>query len=108
MADAHFIQLVPFQLKDGVDEATLLEASDAFQADFVSQQPGVQRRLLLRSAGGGYADLVFFESKAHADRIAAAEATSESFRALLQLVAPPAPGVTAPAISSFEQLKAYE
>lgn len=108
MSDTRFIQLVTFQLKDGVSETQLLQASDAFQVGFASQQPGIQGRFLLRSRQGGYADLVFFESAEHAGRIASAEATSEPFRALLQLLAPPEPNRPTAGIASFEQLKAYE
>lgn len=107
MHSTRFIQLVAFELKDGVDEPQLLQASDAFQEGFLSRQPGIQRRLLLRARHGGYADLIFFDSQEHADQIARAESSSEAFRALLQLLRP-ASAPRGSGVLSFEQLKAYE
>lgn len=103
-----YIQLASAQLKEGVDEAQLLEASEAFQENFVSKQKGIVRRILVRAKHGGYADLVFFESKEDADRVAQAEATSEHCLALFQLLQPPAPGLPDMGVLSFEQLRSYE
>ena len=63
------VVLAPMQLKPGVDEATLLAASEAFQENFVSKQQGILRRTLLKDGRGGYADLVFFESEQHFQRV---------------------------------------
>ena len=62
MKPAMHVVLAPMQLKPGVAEAQLLEASDAFQQNFVTKQQGVLRRTLLKDSHGGYADLVFFEN----------------------------------------------
>jgi hypothetical protein len=75
--------------------------------EFVALQPGVQRRLLLRGKLGGYADLVF-ENQAHAQQLAAAEASSEPFRALVQLLLPLDPGCQQPGVQSYEQVRAYD
>ena len=58
-----FIQLAPFRLGEGVDEAALLAASDRFQDEFVAHQRGVLRRVVMRGVDGGYADLVFFDDR---------------------------------------------
>lgn len=86
MKDALYIQLAPFKLKEGVDESRLLEASQAFQERFVSRQPGISKRILLRAKHGGYADLVFFATKEDADRVAAAESSSEACHAFFQIM----------------------
>jgi hypothetical protein len=108
MSQRPYIQLVPVRLKDGVDEKTLLETSDAFQRVFVSRQPGVLKRILARSEQGGYADLVFFESKEAAERVAAAERTSEECRKFFEILQPPDAGSPDMGILSFEPLKTYE
>ena len=41
MKDAMYIQLAPIQLNEGVTEAKLLEASEAFQERFVRKQQGI-------------------------------------------------------------------
>jgi hypothetical protein len=108
MKTATYIQLAPIRLREGVDEATLLETSEAFQENFVSKQPGILRRILVKAKHGGYADLVFFEDKAAADRVAEAEATSEHCHALFQLLEPPDPSLPDMGVLSFEHMKTYE
>jgi len=108
MKTAMYIQLAPAQLREGVDEAQLLEASNAFQENFVSKQKGIVRRILLKAKHGGYADLIFFESKEDADRVAQVEATSEHCLALFQLLQPPDPGLPDMGVLSFEHVRTYE
>lgn len=102
-----FIQLAAGKVKAGIDEQMILKASDAFEAGFVRQQTGIIKRILLKGKDGTYADLVFFESKAAADRVAAAEqAGHPACIAFFQLFemdeTKPDMGVL-----SFEDLKAY-
>jgi hypothetical protein len=108
MKNATYIMLAPVQLKEGIDEGKLLEASEVFQRNFVNKQPGILRRILLRAKNGGYADLVFFESKEHADRVVEAEATSEHCQALFELFQPPDPNLPDMGVLSFEHVKTYE
>src|SRR5688572_23916874 len=103
-----YIQLAPIQLKEGVSETQLLALSEAFQKDFVSKQQGILRRILVKAKHGGYADLVFFESKEDADRVATAEATSEHCLAFFDLLNPPDPNLPDMGVLSFEPLKTYE
>lgn len=103
-----YIQLAPARLKDGVDEKTLLDASDAFQSSFVNKQQGVLKRILLRAKGGGYADLVFFESKEAADRVAATEQTSEQCLEFFKIMEPPDESLPDMGVLSFEHVKTYE
>jgi hypothetical protein len=102
-----YVQLAPIRLKAGVDEQRLLEASDAFQA-FVARQRGVIKRLLLRAKDGGYADLVFFESREDAERVAEMEQTSEECLEFLSIMEPPDPELPDMGVSSFEHVKTYE
>jgi hypothetical protein len=61
------IEWAPFMLVDGVDEATLLVASEALQREFLSQQPGFVRRELLRGTGNQWVDLVYWASQEAAE-----------------------------------------
>ena len=108
MKKAMYIQHARTQLKQAVDEAQLLEASEAFQKNFVSKQPGIVRRMLVKAQHGGYADLVFFESKEYVDRVAQAEVTSEHCLALFQLFDPPDTCLPNMGVLSFEHLRTYE
>lgn len=56
--------LAPIKLAAGKTEADLLAASEKFQSEFVSKEPGVLRRELVRSPDGNYLDIVQFRSEA--------------------------------------------
>jgi hypothetical protein len=108
MKTVNYIQLAPIQLKAGIDEAQLLRTSDAFQENFVSKQPGILKRILVKAKHGGYADLVFFENKAAAEQVAQAEATSEHCQTYFDILQPPDPHLPDMGVLSFEPLKSYE
>lgn len=59
----HIIEFAPFTLAEGVDESTLVAASDALQAEFLSQQKGFIRRDLLKTADGKWADIAYWDSR---------------------------------------------
>lgn len=71
------IAIAPFRLKDGITEEDLLTISDGFEADFVSTQTGIIRRVLVKDDKGGFADIVYFEDQAAIDRVLEAEQHSE-------------------------------
>jgi hypothetical protein len=102
-----YVMLAPAKLKSGVDEATMLAASDQFEKNFVKKQPGIVRRHLLRDGNGNYADLVFFESKDAADNVVQAELASPECALFFSLMemdeSAPDMGVLA-----YEQIKAYD
>jgi hypothetical protein len=103
-----YIQFAPIQLNEGVDEMTLLDISDKFQAVFVAKQKGILKRILLKSKHGGYADLVFFESKDAADRVASAEQSSHECREFFRILKAPDQSLPDMGVLSFEHLKTYE
>jgi hypothetical protein len=108
MAKDLYIQLAPIQLNSGVDEPTLLEVSDRFQAGFVARQKGVLKRILMKAKHGGYADLVFFESREAAERVAAAEQSSHECQEFFSILKAPDPSLPDMGVLSFEPLKTYE
>jgi hypothetical protein len=57
------IEFAPFQLVEGVDESTLLAASDALQAEFLSQQKGFIKRDLVKNGDGKWADIAYWEDR---------------------------------------------
>ena len=103
-----YIVLAPIQLKDGIDEKTLLEASEAFQTSFASRQQGIQKRMLMRGKYGGYADLVFFESKEAAERVTEAEAKSPECLEFFQIMKAPDENLPDMGVLSFELMETYE
>lgn len=59
----------PFKLAAGKTEKDLLDASDLFERDFVSTQPGVLRREIVRKGEGQYVDIVQFASHEEMQRV---------------------------------------
>ncbi len=108
MKNVNYIHLAPIRLKAGVDEAQLLRTSDAFQENFVSKQPGILERILVRVKHGGYADLVFFESEDAAARVAQAELDSAQCQSYFEILEPPDPHAPDMGVMSFEPMKRYE
>ncbi len=95
------IALAPFTLKPGVTEEDLVRASEQFETGFARKQDGIVRRVLVRDLTGGYADLVFFESKRAMERVIEAEQDDEvcaRFRSLME----------DSDYSEFEVLETYE
>ena len=69
MKDKQVIEWAAFRLKDGLNEAEFIAASDAMQADFLRTQKGFIKRELVKTADGQWADVVYWED--HADAQAA-------------------------------------
>jgi hypothetical protein len=63
------IEWAPFTLVEGIDEAKLLQASQALQADFLSQQKGFLRRELLKGKDNAWVDLIYWESPEAAEQV---------------------------------------
>ena len=95
------IALAPFKLKPGVTEEALLAASDEFETGFAQKQEGIVRRVLVRDTDGGYADIVFFESKEAMERVIEAEQGDEVCARFMSIMDDGEYG-------EFEILKAYE
>jgi hypothetical protein len=108
MTKRMYVQLAPIRLKDSFDEKALLEASDAFQVSFVSKQEGIMKRLLLKGKDDSYADLVFFESKDDADRVAKLEETSQECLEFFKIMEAPDESLPDMGVLSFEHIKTYE
>lgn len=103
-----YIQLAPGKLKAGISEEAALKASDEFEENFVKKQKDIIKRILLKGKDGTYADLVFFENKEAADRVAEVEQQGHpACMAFFQLwemdETKPNMGVL-----SFEEIKTYD
>ena len=75
------LEWAPFRLKPGVEEATLLDASERLQRDFLVRQDGFMRRELIKGAEGAYVDLVWWESFAASQAAMKKAASSPACRA---------------------------
>lgn len=72
------VEWAEFTLKPGVGEAELQRGSEGLERDFLARVPGYLRRELLRVGGGRYADLVWWSSRAEAEKAMAQAAESEA------------------------------
>jgi len=78
--------LAPIKLAKGKSEADLIKASDKFENEFVSKQPGVIRRELIRTGDGEYLDIVQFRSKKDAEDIIKKEKESPACHAFFAVM----------------------
>lgn len=108
MNESPYLMLARIRLRDGVNEKALIAASDTFEEKFVKRQAGIVRRLLLRAQDGTYADLVFFRSKADADRVVEVEAKSQECLEYFSLMQTPDESRPDECVLAFEHVKAYE
>lgn len=94
---ATVVEWAPFRTKPGVDEQTLLRASETLQRDFLASQPGFVGRELLQ-AGEQWVDLVYWRDEDAANAIMDKIASSPACQAYFHLMegadaADPAAGV---------------
>ena len=68
--------LAKIKLAKGKTEADLLAASQKFQKEFASKQPGIIRRELVRKGNGDFLDIVQFTSMAAVEDVMEKEKTS--------------------------------
>lgn len=80
------VEWAPFRVATGVPEATLLDASEALQRDFLAHQPGFLRRELLRGDDGQWVDLVYWANEASAKGVIEAVASSPVCQSYFQLM----------------------
>ena len=62
------LEWAEFTLKPGVGEAELQRGSESLERDFLGRMPGYVRRELVRLGEGRYADLVWWQSRADAEK----------------------------------------
>jgi hypothetical protein len=100
------IEWAPFQLKRGVREDALVDASQTLQQNFLQTRPGFVSRRLLRAPDGSYIDMVVWSSRADAEAAMTCAADSSACSAYFALMdadhADPGAGV-----AHFEQLALY-
>ena len=69
MSHGPVLELAPITLRAGVDEATLLAASERLERDFLQVSPGYLGRALTRDASGNWMDVVLWADEASAQAI---------------------------------------
>lgn len=102
------VEWAPFETGEGVDEAALIAASDEFQKNFVSQQPGFIKRELLKGADGHWVDLIYWQSKHDAEQVMQSAGDNEAVRKFFQLMKAADPENPGQGVSHFEHKKTYE
>jgi hypothetical protein len=80
------LEWAPYRLKQGIDEATLLEASERLQRDFLARQEGFVRRELIKGAEGAYIDLTWWSSFAASQAAVKSAACSMAWRGYFMLM----------------------
>ena len=78
--------IAPIRLALDKTEADLVAASEQFQKEFASRQPGILRRELVRKEAGQYLDIVQFRSAEDVEDILEKEKSSAACHAYLAVM----------------------
>ena len=108
MTNRIIVEWAPFQLADGVDEATLLEASDALQKGFLSKQSGFIKRELLKGKDNQWVDILHWSSLMEAKQAAKNVANSPICHKYFQLLCAADHSNPNAGVSHFEQVKTWK
>jgi hypothetical protein len=107
MAENVVVEWAPFTVKEGVEDADLLAASEALQSEFLSHQPGFVGRELLKGQNGQWVDLAVWRSKADAERAVANAATSPVCHRYFQLMVDADHADTGAGVLHLERIRVY-
>lgn len=101
------IEWAPFELTEGVDEKTLLQASETLQRDFLGKQKGFIRRELLKGKGKHWVDLVYWQSRDDAEQAAKNAANSAVSRNYFQCMLAADHDDPSGGVLHFERIETY-
>jgi len=101
------VEWAPFQLAEGVDEATLLATSEALQSEFVSKQSGFIKRELLKANDNQWVDLVYWNSLEEAEQAAKNAANSPVCFKYFELMVGADPDDPSAGVLHFEVVETY-
>lgn len=107
MKDKQVIEWATFRLKDGIDTAALLAASEKLQNGFLKQQKGFVRRDLVKTAEGLWADVVYWTSHEHAEQAMQSAMNNLACLEYFELLVGPDHDDPSVGVSHFEVLKSY-
>ncbi|HSG63637.1 MAG TPA: hypothetical protein VLD39_01485 [Gammaproteobacteria bacterium] len=107
MERALAIEMAPFRMADGVTAAELLAASDALERNFLALADGYLGRVLVKKDATSWADIVFWESAAHAAKAMESVASSEACRAYFGCMASADHDDPGEGVTLFEAVRRY-
>lgn len=101
------IEWAPFELAEGFDEKTLLQASETLQREFLSKQRGFIRRELLKGKNNQWVDLVYWQSREDAEQAAKNVAESAVCRHYFQCMLAADHDDPGAGVLHFERIETY-
>jgi hypothetical protein len=102
------VEWAPFQLAEGIDEATLIKISAAVQTDFLSKQSGFVKRDLLKGKDNQWVDILYWNSREEAEQAFKNAEKSPACLKYFSLMIGPDPDDPSAGVSHFEQIMTYQ
>ncbi len=102
------IEWAPFKIAHGVDEATLIKASNELQAEFISKQSGFIKRELLKGKDNQWVDIIYWRSREEAEQAGKNAMNSAICQKYFSLMASFDPNDPNAGVFHFEQVKTYQ
>ncbi len=107
MAKSLAIEIAPFTLADGVDEAAMLAASERLEAEFLRPAAGYLGRALSRLGDGRWADIVLWRSAEDAAAVMPQVSASEACSAYFGCMVGADPTDPSHGVSIFQAVRTY-
>lgn len=101
------VEIAPFSIASGLTEAALIEASDRIEREFLSKADGYVGRLLIRKDNEEWADIVIWQSEAHASRAMQAVASSAACKSYFECMKQADHDEPQGGVSLFRAVKSY-
>jgi len=108
MSENPTIEWAPFKLSPGVDEATLFEASNDVQTEFISKQSGFIKRELLKGRDNQWVDIIHWKSRDEAEQASKNAMNSAICQKYFSLMTSFEQNDPNAGVFHFEQVKTYE
>lgn len=102
------VEWAPYKVAEEIDEATLLEASEALQTEFISKQSGFISRELLKGQGNQWVDIIYWNSLEEAEQASQNAANSPICLKYFALMIDADPNDPSAGVTHFEQVKTYK
>ena len=101
------VEYAKFTLKEGVNDAQVIAASQKFQEDFLVKQSGYIKRDLLHLNGRDWADMVYWASKEDAEKVLKACEKSPVCGEYFSIMEPFDPKIPNGGVIHLEVIKSY-
>lgn len=98
------VEWAPFTVNEGIKDSDLIAVANRLQTDFLAKQAGYVRRELLKGAGNGWVDLIYWTTEKEAKAAFKNSENSPACAEYFGLMAPADPQNTPQGFAHFKRM----